>query len=45
MADSELPSESHHGLVSPIKAWLNSGVRVKPMSQLINRLVVVVLPM
>ena len=34
------PSKIHNGLVNPIVAWLNPEVKVKPRSQLINKLIV-----
>ena len=40
MANPYWPSKIHNGLVNPIMAWLNLGIKVKYWSQLINKLMV-----
>ena len=41
MADPCWPSKFQNGIVNPITVWLDTGVKVKPSSQLINKLMVV----
>ena len=41
MADPEWPSKMYNGLVNPVLAWSNPGFKVKPWSQLINKLIIV----
>ena len=38
MADPQWPSKIHNGLVNPIMARLNLGIKVKSRCQLINKL-------
>ena len=40
MADPLWPSKIHNGLINPIMAWVNPGIKVNSRSQLINKLMV-----